>query len=188
MIISLSGYSSPVTTIGVAPPITHTVFVSTARPTLPRATGRNVEAQNSSGATNTSNASITTDAASRGTADDRSNLALRLGLGVGIPVGVVLVGGLLLLFLRRERRLRGEISELKGTKAGDNQNIHHRPPNYTTMGFPPQELERQQQHSRSWLFAEAPESARRQRSRHEMTTLEPAAHELSGRRPSPLPR
>lgn len=188
MIFSMSGSNAPVTTIGVMPRMTNSEFSSTTHSTPPRATDRNGEAQNSSGASNTNSTSITTNAASSEATDGRSNLALKVGLGAGIPIAVVLLGGLLLLFLWRESRLRAEMSELQRTNATDTQVVHHPLPNYTTMGFPPQELERGQRNSRSRLFAEAPDAGPRQRSRQEISTSGSAAHELSDRRPSPLPR
>ena len=188
MIFSMSGSNKPITTIGVMPPMTTSRYPSTTHSTPPRSTSRNGEAQNSSGASKTNSTIITTDAASREATDGRSNLALKVGLGVGIPVAVVLLGGILLLFLWRERRLRAEISELQRTNATDTQVVQHRPPNYTTMGFPPQELARGQRNSRSRLIAEAPGPERRQRSRQEIATSASAAHELSDRRPSPLPK
>ena len=196
----------PLTTIGVARSTAWSDVISTTKAsTLTSASSTRL---GDSGKTATATTgSVTTNAPSDEPAPKSSKSTTRLGLAVGIPVGVVLIGAVLAAFWWRERRHRREISQLQGHPASPGQTASHPhgfeeyAPTYPTMGFAPHELDRSR-HDWSSRVAEAPGTSRLpheimsadsekepavSRSRHEIVGDEPVAHELPGRRLTPLP-
>ena len=195
-IITFSEVVLPFTTIGVAKSSVYAPHTSSRTVALTTLATSSVETATSDIAVSVSKTQLSSpvfpgSASSTGAPDEKKlhsqKLPFQLGLGVGLPTGVILIAGILVLFLWRERRLRKEISELRSRLAFIPYPADSGSANYTTMGFPPQELARRH-YSRSRLFAEAPSSFRsRSRPRQEMISLEPAAYELPGRKLSNLP-